>query len=165
MKKVLDFFNQWIFLMLLWLAFTMSFQKQELFTGLAITFVFALGSIKIIPWGNFILFNPKRLFYYIIYIPVFIWAMIKANLDVAYRVLHIKIPINSGIIKLKTNLKSDIGKLLLTNSITLTPGTIVAKVDKDTVFIHWIDVKTDNKEEQKKIIFENFEKILNKVTE
>ncbi len=165
MKKLISFLNEWFFLILLWLAFTMSFNKEELIAGVIITFFITLFTYKLIVWNNFILFNPVRLFYFILYIPVFIWAMIKANLDVAWRVIQPKIPINSGIVKLKTDLKSNIGKLFLTNSITLTPGTIVFKVDRDNLYIHWIDVKSKDKEEQKKLIFEKFEKILKKVTE
>ena len=52
--------------------------------------------------------NPQRYFYFIcIYLPVFIWEIIKANIDVAYRVLHPNLPINPGIVKVKTILKSD----------------------------------------------------------
>ena len=53
---------------------------------------------------------------------VFIWECIKANLDVAYRVLHPAMPIRPGIVKVKTTLKSELAKTLLANSITMTPG-------------------------------------------
>lgn len=165
MKKILAFLNQWIFLFLLWLAFTTSLQLQELITGFFVSLFVTIITISLVPWGNFILFNPVRLFYFLVYIPVFIWAMIKANLDVAWRVVQPKIPLNPGIVKLKTDLDSDIGKLLLTNSITLTPGTISFQVNNKDLYIHWIDVNTQNKQEQKKEIFESFEKILKKVTE
>ena len=53
-----------------------------------------------------------------VYTPVFLWEVIKANLDVAYRVLHPGLPITPGIVKITTTLKSDIALTVLANSIT-----------------------------------------------
>ena len=93
----------------------------------------------------------------VIYIPVFIWKLILANLDVARRVLSIKIPVNPGILKVKTNIKSDVGKLALANSITLTPGTLSIDVDDDTIYVHAIDItKFENPDD----LSEPFEKLL-----
>ena len=64
--------------------------------------------------------QPHRYWYFIVhYIPKFLWECIKANIDVAYRVLHPGVPINPGIVKIRTNLKSDAGITFLANSITL----------------------------------------------
>jgi multicomponent Na+:H+ antiporter subunit E len=60
--------------------------------------------------------------------------IIKANLDVALRVIKPVIPINPGIVKVKTKLKTPMGRLILTNSITLTPGTLTV----DIKMIHYI---------------------------
>jgi multicomponent Na+:H+ antiporter subunit E len=51
--------------------------------------------------------QPKRYFWSLIYLAVFIWSCIKANFDVAYRVLHPAMPIKPGIVKVKTSLTSD----------------------------------------------------------
>ena len=101
----------------------------------------------------------------LIYLPVFIWEMIKANLDVAARVLNPKLPINPGFVKLKTDLTKDASKLTLANSITLTPGTLTLDVKDDVLYIHWIDVKTLDENEKRKYISEKFEKILKGVYE
>lgn len=106
---------------------------------------------------------PIRLIkFVVIYIPVFIWKLILANLDVARRVLSIKIPLNPGILKVKTNIKSDIGKLTLANSITLTPGTLSIDVDDDNIYVHTIDV---SKFEDPNDLSEPFEKILGGIFE
>lgn len=101
----------------------------------------------------------------LVYLPVFIWEMIKANFDVAARVLNPKLPINPGFVKVKTNLKKEASKLTLANSITLTPGTLTLDVKDDTLFIHWIDVKTLDENEKKEKISGTFEKILKGVFE
>jgi multicomponent Na+:H+ antiporter subunit E len=93
--------------------------------------------------------------------------MIKANFDVAYRVVHPKLPIKPGIVKVKTKLKSDTGLTFLANSITLTPGTMSVDIDKENgyLYIHWINVKSTDLEKATEIIVSRFEKILEKIFE
>jgi multicomponent Na+:H+ antiporter subunit E len=110
--------------------------------------------------------HPLRYWYFFVYyVPIFLWECLKANLDVAYRVLHPQLPINPGIVKVKVELKTDTALTFLANSITLTPGTMSVDIDKDNgiLYIHWINVKTKDIESATKIIVEPFEKILKKI--
>jgi multicomponent Na+:H+ antiporter subunit E len=84
--------------------------------------------------------------------------MVKANLDVARRVLSPSLPINPAIVKIHLNLKGDISKLTLANSITLTPGTLSLEIDDDCIYVHWIDIKTDDPKKIKKAIVGSLEK-------
>ncbi len=84
--------------------------------------------------------TPKGFFYSIIYVFVFIWAMIKSNIDVFFRVLSPKLPIKPGIVRVRTKLKNPMARLILANSITLTPGTFVVDIKEDLLYIHWIEV-------------------------
>jgi multicomponent Na+:H+ antiporter subunit E len=101
------------------------------------------------------------------YLPIFIWECIKANFDVAYRVGHPDLPINPGIVKVKTSLKSDTGLTFLANSITLTPGTLSVDVDQEEgfLYVHWIDVKDKDIEKATKLIIGRFEPILKRIFE
>ncbi|NCO24736.1 MAG: cation:proton antiporter [Candidatus Infernicultor aquiphilus] len=113
-----------------------------------------------------VLKHPLRYWYFFAYyLPIFLWECFKANLDVAYRVLHPRLPINPGIVKVKVELKTDTALTFLANSITLTPGTMSVDIDKDNgiLYIHWIDVKTKDIESTTRIIVERFEKILKKI--
>jgi multicomponent Na+:H+ antiporter subunit E len=69
-------------------------------------------------------------------------------------------PIKPGIVVIKTGLKQDIGKMILANSITLTPGTFTLDILGDTLLIHWINVQSKETEEATKMIGERFEKYL-----
>ena len=96
----------------------------------------------------------------VIYIPVFTWRLILANIDVAKRVLTPKIPVNPGIVKVPTKLKGDFGKLTLANSITLTPGTLSIDVLEDSIYVHAIDIDKTLDENNVTTIGADFEKIL-----
>ena len=109
--------------------------------------------------------QPHRYFWLMIYFFIFIWACIKANLDVAYRVLHPAMPIKPGIVKVKTELKSEFARTILANSITMTPGTISVDIIGDYLYIHWIYVRSEDPEVYTPIISGQFEKFIKKIFE
>ena len=114
-----------------------------------------------------LLTHAGRYMWFFYYVPIFAWECIKANIDVACRVLHPKLPIHPGIVKVKTGLKSDTALTFLANSITLTPGTLTVDVDKENgfLYVHWIEVKERDVEKATKVIVERFERILKKIFE
>lgn len=66
--------------------------------------------------------SPRRWFIFLTYLFPFFYAMARANIDVAYRVVTGRI--NPAIVKIDPNLKNDMSLTLLATSITLTPGTL-----------------------------------------
>ncbi|OGP92714.1 MAG: hypothetical protein A2156_11700 [Deltaproteobacteria bacterium RBG_16_48_10] len=67
----------------------------------------------------------------LMYLPWELWQIVLANIDVAYRVLHPKMPIDPLVIEFETTLRGEFSLLTLANSITLTPGTITILVDPE----------------------------------
>lgn len=108
-----------------------------------------------------------RYLWFCYYVPLFLWECLKANIDVALRVLKPGLPINPGIVKVKTSLKSDTALTFLANSITLTPGTLCVEIkpEEGVLYIHWIDVKSENIEKATQLIVSGFEKILKRIFE
>jgi len=104
--------------------------------------------------------TPKAFIYTVLYILIFIKELIKSNLDVAFRVVSPSLPINPGIVKVKTKLKSETGRLILANSITLTPGTLTVDIKDEYIFIHWIDVTSTDINIATENIVNTFEKYL-----
>jgi len=94
------------------------------------------------------------------FIFVFLGALIKANLSITKRVLSPSLPINPGIVQVKTKLKSKVGRMILANAITLTPGTFTLELKGEDLFIHWVNVKSGETEESTKEIVSSFEKYL-----
>jgi multicomponent Na+:H+ antiporter subunit E len=161
--KLSRFIVNWFFLMIVWIAFTTSFDVQEVIVGAIITAIISIFTIPFFTCCTLSILSPSRVFYMIYYLFVFIWELIKSNIDVARRVLTPSLPINPGIVKFKTKLPTDYSKMVLANSITLTPGTLSIDIIDDTFYVHWIDVKTTNPEEAYVEIAEKFEKILLKI--
>ena len=152
-----------LFSFLLWIGLSWSLDWQHIVIGIVIAILSG-----IIFGENFIkdtnkVLNPKRWFWVIVYIPVFVWEMAKANFDVAYRVLNPRMPIKPGIVRVKTKLKSEMGKAILSNSITLTPGTFTVDIKGDILYIHCINVKYTDIERASEKIAGKFEKILLKI--
>ena len=104
--------------------------------------------------------SPKAFIFGLAYIFVFLLELIKSNFDVASRVVNPRLPINPGIVKVRTKLKSSLGRIFLANSITLTPGTLTVETKGDYFYIHWIDVSAKNIDENTTKIVAKFEKYL-----
>ena len=63
-----------------------------------------------------------------------------ANLDVARRVLGAYPDIQPGIVRARIPIADDRARVIIANSITLTPGTLLVDLRDDTLYIHWIGV-------------------------
>ncbi len=141
---------------------------QHLLVGVFAAFLVAFLTGDLFMTRPRILKNPRRYWYFMAqYIPRFLWECFKANIDVAYRVIHPKLPINPGIVKVKTKLKTDTALTFLANSITLTPGTMSVDIDREkgVLYIHWINVKETDVEAATEAIVGRFERILARIFE
>ena len=147
-----------------WLVLTWTLYIPAILIGIGISLFisFWFADLFIQHPENF--FQIKRFLYLLLYIPVFTFYCILANFDVAYRVLHPKLPIRPGIVKVKTTLSTPTGRVALANSITLTPGTLsVDLTDDGYLYVHWINVTAIDVEEATKKIVRRFEPILKEV--
>ncbi len=105
-------------------------------------------------------FTPKAIVATVMFIVTFVSALVRANLSITKRVLSPSLPLNPGIVQVKTKLKSKVGRMVLANAITLTPGTFTLEIDGENLYIHWVDVKSGDQEESTKEIVSGFEKYL-----
>lgn len=149
-----------VLVLLVWYLLTYPFDSQELIAGAAVAILVVLLPLPGIEVLGDIRWTPKALVYGIGYIFYFLWQLIKANLDVAFRVLHPKLPIEPGIVRVETKLQSRLGRLLLANSITLTPGTITMESDGPDVYVHWIKVEGVHDKQRTRKIVAGFERFL-----
>ena len=145
----------------------MSFDGVHIAAGAVIAVFVSLIAGDMFVTRPHVLKNPFRYFWFIVYVPLFIWECLKANIDVAYRVIHPLLPIKPGIVKVTTGLKSETGLTFLANSITLTPGTMSVDLDAPNgiLYIHWINVQTTDIDKATERIVSRFERILAKIFE
>ena len=139
-------------LLIIWLLLNSSLNLVVIGSGVVVSAVIAMFFCKSCDVFTAIRLTPKAFLYTLIFLVVFFKELIKSNLDVAIRVLTPSLPIKPGIVEVKTKLKSKIGRIFLANSITLTPGTFTIEIYEDSLFIHWIDVKSENIEEDTKML-------------
>jgi len=83
----------------------------------------------------------SRGFRIIAFLPWLFWQIVLSNIYVIYLVLHPKMPIEPTIVRFKNNLKTDLGIVILANSITLTPGTITIEGNHNEFVVHSIAKK------------------------
>lgn len=81
----------------------------------------------------------KKSIWFLVYAVVLIREIIKANLAIIPRILTVEEEMEPVIVTFRTTLKSDFTKMLLANSITLTPGTITVSLEGDEYTIHCLD--------------------------
>lgn len=158
--KFKNVFVSFLVIMLGWLLLNWSFGLQSILLGLGISAALSLLLCSRCDIFDEIKLSPKALMYSFIYLIVFLIELIKANVDVTRRVLSPSMPINPGIVKVKTTLKSKMARLILANSITLTPGTFTIEINDDTLYVHWLDVKDVEVSGATDKIVRKFEKLL-----
>jgi len=87
--------------------------------------------------------------------------MYVASFRVLVRIL--KGDINPRIVHFRTRLKTDIARVALSSSITLTPGTITLDLDDDHLVVHWLDAETTHSRYAGRLIKGAYEKLLRRV--
>ena len=85
---------------------------------------------------------------FLLYLPWLLKEILIANINVAKVILSPKLPISPIMVVLGSTQKTDLGRVLYANSITLTPGTITTGVEGDQLEIHALTRKdVDGREE------------------
>jgi len=132
-----SFMGSWFVLMVFWVLITWTFNYQSLLAGF-------LGSYGLTRFNRSLIIGPSQRFYitpetvfmFTRYLGLMLVAIVKANIDVAKIVLQRRMPISPGIVKFKSDIKKDLNKVILANSITLTPGTLTIDMEEGVYVVH-----------------------------
>jgi multicomponent Na+:H+ antiporter subunit E len=76
------------------------------------------------------------------YVPWLLWEIAKANLHVARVILTPSLPVHPRLLRIRATQKSNLGRVILANSITLTPGTVTLDVRDGTLLVHALTPKS-----------------------
>ncbi|MFB6303870.1 MAG: Na+/H+ antiporter subunit E [Haloferacaceae archaeon] len=71
-----------------------------------------------------------------VFLPVLLWEVVKANVAIAYVILHPRLPVDPSVWTLETDTREGLERMVLANGITLTPGTLALDVDGRTFTVH-----------------------------
>lgn len=147
-------------LMLFWLMLNSRLEADILIVGsiisLAITLLYRNG----LSFFTEFRFTPAAFVAGFRYYGYFFKELFKSNLTLAVIVLSPSLPVNPAIIKVRTKLKSRMGRLMLANSITLTPGTLTVEMEGEWLYIHCVTLESADIEEATAQIVSGFESYL-----
>jgi len=73
------------------------------------------------------------------YLPWLAWEILKSNVRVARIILAPRLRIDPEIVHFRASQRSELGRFIYANSITLTPGTITAGIVGDDFEVHALD--------------------------
>lgn len=161
-RKPRGFLWLWLLLTFIWFAANSALAIESLVSGALISAVLAFVFVRRFPAWSDIRLSPERLIHFIRYTGVFVVDMVSANLNMLRYVYAPRIDIDPGIVKVKTRLKTPVGRLALANSIALTPGSLVVDMEGDTLTVHWLDMQTTDPDEATRLIVGPFERDLEK---
>ena len=71
-----------------------------------------------------------------VFLPWFFIEVVKSNIDVCWRILHPKLPIEPNVMTLDASQHSDLATAIYVNCITLTPGTYSLDLDENSIEVH-----------------------------
>ncbi|MFC6039506.1 Na+/H+ antiporter subunit E [Paenisporosarcina macmurdoensis] len=148
------------FIALLWMFLTISFNASTFIVG------FLLGALMLWITKGFFpgRFYMNRVWAVIKLITLFLKELVMANIQVLFLIVQPKMPIKPAIFALPTVLEKDWEITLLSNLITLTPGTLVIDISPDskTLYIHALHY--DDADEAIDSIKNTFEKAIQEVS-
>lgn len=139
-RKTLDVLLQGFFLMAFWLLLSWQLDLYHIVVGFVSTVVVVALNHRVFRVqffkGDVPEWERMRPIGILRYIPWLVLEIVLASLQVAYVVLHPKMPIRPLLLRFTAKLPNIGATVVLANSITLTPGTITIEVKNDRYLVH-----------------------------
>lgn len=130
----------YVIFFLIWIIFNGQFTLEIAAFGLVIAgamYWFICKFMDYSPRSDLIL--CKRFFLLLHYIFVLLKEILKANAAVFKMVYSAKYQLEPAVVHFTTTLNSAFARILLANSITLTPGTITVSLNDNEYVVHCLD--------------------------
>ncbi len=147
-------------LLLFWLLLNGSLAVDAVIVGVLVS---AAVSILFYPGLSFfteLRWSPAALLAGFGFYGFFFRELTLSNLQMAKIVLSPSLPIKPAIVKVRTRLKSRMGRLMLANSITLTPGTMTVDMDGEWLYVHCVRLDDPDIDTATRAIVSGFESYL-----
>jgi multicomponent Na+:H+ antiporter subunit E len=126
-----------------WVALSGTLKWPQLLFGL-------IAAIFVVWFNRNLLIKPdehppirlRTVFWLSGYLVKLFWDIVVANFQVAWLVLNPRMPIEPNLVDLNVDLEKVTGRVLLANSITLTPGTLTIMADEKKFLVHALTFKS-----------------------
>lgn len=125
---------------LVWIIFNGAITTEILIFGIVVAFLMFGFVCKFMDysWQKESLLI-RRSGYFLLYLGNLLIEIVRANVAVCHFVLSGTNEVEPVMVSFRTTLKSNLARVILTNSITLTPGTITVSLHGDEVIVHCLD--------------------------
>lgn len=129
-----------LLLLVLWIILNGKLNAEVLLLGIALSALILLFAVRCMGYS----LRTERLLFrkaggLLRYCALLLFEIIKANRDVMRLILSPRLEPEPRLITVHIPLKSDVSRVILANSITLTPGTITVSLEGDRYVIHCLD--------------------------
>lgn len=130
-----------LFLLLFWTVLSGRYDVQTLALGsLCVAVVTAITPDRFLHVGrdrpvfgiDLRRISPLRTMRYGLWL---LWSIVRANVEVAYLVLHPRMPLDPRLIRFRVGLENRLSQVVLAHSITLTPGTVTVDLDDEGTYL------------------------------
>ncbi len=145
-----------IILALIWVAATGVISFANLAAGFLLGAIILFFTRRVVGAPNYF----RRIRQVISLVLFFFWELILSNLRVAYEVLTPGLQFQPGIVAIPLEAKTDAEITLLSNMITLTPGSLSLDVSGDRKVLYLYIMNIKDVEEARKSIKDGFERRL-----
>ena len=163
MTRPMEPLKLFLTLLLFWILLNGSLALGTLGTGVVVAGVIVFFFRETLSFLSGHKLTPQASWVSALYVGYFLKELVKANLQIAHIVLTPSLPISPAIVCTKTKLTNPVARLLLANSITLTPGTLSVEYVGDTLYVHWVRAAGTDCETATKTIVAGFESYLEKM--
>ena len=127
-------------LLILWVIFNGRITLEILLVGAAVSAALTNMWRKLFSASHHVVIpGIGMLWRYVRYFCALVLEMINSSIRVMYLILHPEEEIKPQLVTFRTKLKKENHKVILANSITLTPGTITVGLKGDKMRVHGLD--------------------------
>ncbi|MEE1312917.1 MAG: Na+/H+ antiporter subunit E [Lachnospiraceae bacterium] len=123
-----------------WIIFAGDFTFEIAVFGILVSIAVFTFQCKFLDYS---IQKEKRLYRNILwgigYAVILVLEILKSNIGVLQLILSPKYEVEPKLVRFRTDLKTDLARVILANSITLTPGTITVTLEGDEYLVHCLD--------------------------
>lgn len=125
---------------ILWVIFNGNVTLEICLFGLVVAAVVFAFTCKFMDYSlekeKLLLFRSGKFLRYVV---ILVIEIVKANFSVIHMILSEREETEPALVSFHSDMKSDVGRALLANAITLTPGTITVSLEGSDYVVHCLD--------------------------